>query len=73
MSVTTNNGVDEMLLQSFFDEDVMNASTNVDLFGPASMGINIEDPATLLISSPDGPARIPSFEDLLFRAENFEF
>ncbi|KAK7883527.1 hypothetical protein LTR67_011103 [Exophiala xenobiotica] len=69
----TNNGVDEMLLQSFFDEDVMNASTNVDLFGPASMGINVEDPATLLISSSDGPARIPSFEDLLFRAENFEF
>jgi hypothetical protein len=69
----TNTGMDDMLFQAFFDEDGADISTNVGLFGPASMGINIEDPATLLISSRDGPTRIPSFEDLLFRAENFEF
>lgn len=66
------DGLDD-LFQGFFDEDVADTSTNTGLFRPASMGIDVEEPATLLIPPGDGPARIPTFEDLLFRAETFDF
>ena len=70
-----NSSFQNYMLQDLFDDREADAllGPNTALFWPASKCINVEEPPTLLISPNAQPGSTPSFEDLLFRAENFDF
>lgn len=78
-----NNQLDNYMFQGLFGEefsDPLGGATaavrqqHAAMYWPGtSMLIDVEEPATLLIPPDARPASTPSFEDLLFRAENFDF
>jgi hypothetical protein len=77
-----NNQSDNYMFQGLFGEDLndplggMTAAMKnpAAMYWPcSSMCIDVEEPATLLIPPDTRPSSTPSFEDLLFRAENFDF
>lgn len=61
------------IFQAFYDADVVGWAANHGLYRPAVPGVLEEEPATGFEASHGGIEHAPSFEDLLFRAECFDF